>query len=162
MQYACKIAAASVVGTSHLESQIPCQDYAAGVNGQSVAAIALADGAGSSPHSQTGARIVVTDILELLQTDFHSFLALDGDDKDEELVGDIIVERILTRLRSSLALCAERDSIPFQNLASTLLFAATDGVDFLCGQLGDGRIALFNSDLSARRLRASTSIRPYL
>lgn len=148
MQFRIKTAAASVVGSSHEDRNQPCQDYALGSRGRYVSAIALADGAGSAANSAIGAKLVVSDVLKLLRTDFDQLLELDDLDKDEEVVASEIAEKILGRLRRSLTRCAERENIPFGSLASTLQFAATDGTHYLCGQLGDGRIALFNRDLT--------------
>jgi hypothetical protein len=101
--------------------------------------VALADGAGSAEHSAMGACIAVTAILKLLRTEFHALLKSGG---------DLCAERIIHRLQHRLDRYAQRKEIARDDLASTLLFVATDGRDYLCGQVGDGRIARCNADCS--------------
>lgn len=127
---------------------MPCQDFALGTRGRQICAIALADGAGSSSHSEIGARIVVKEILKLLRTEFHLLLRNDNYLCDENLAADKMAHRIMERLLRCLNRCACELMIDIKSLASTLLFVATDGVNYLCGQIGDGRIAAFNSDLT--------------
>ncbi|MCC8998168.1 MAG: protein phosphatase 2C domain-containing protein [Candidatus Contendobacter sp.] len=140
MAVQCKMAAAAVVGASHQERGQPCQDYTAKTRHHAISAVALADGAGSAMHSALGARIVVTAILKLLRTEFHTLL---------NQAGDPCAERIIHCLQRSLDSYAQRREIGRGQLASTLLFVATDGRDYLCGQVGDGRIARCNAEGSA-------------
>lgn len=135
MKVFCKMAAAAVVGSSHIERGEPCQDYAASTRGKTVGAIALADGAGSARHSAEGARLVVLGTLKLVRNEFRELVRMQPEDA---------AERIVDPLKRALARHAERRSIDVVALASTLLFAASDGVHFLCGQLGDGRVAMFD------------------
>ena len=136
----CKIAAATVAGASHRELGQPGQDYVAKIRGRGIAAVALADGAGSAAHAALGARIVVTAILKLLRAEFHALL---------NQAGDPCAERMILRLQHGLDRCAQRRGIERGELASTLLFVATDGRDYLCGQIGDGRIARCGAEGSA-------------
>jgi hypothetical protein len=135
----CKIAAAAVAGASHRERGQPGQDYVAKTRGRGIAAVALADGAGSAAQSALGARIVVAATLKLLRTEFRALL---------NQAGDPCAERMIRRLQHSLDCCAQRRGIARGELASTLLFLATDGRDYLCGQIGDGRIARCNAESS--------------
>jgi hypothetical protein len=136
----CKLAAAAVAGTSHRARGQPCQDYTAKVHDRVISAIALADGAGTAVHSASGAVITVTSILKLLRNEFNRLL---------EIAGDPCAERIIHTLQHSLDCYARRKGVVRRDLAATLLFVATDGVHYLCGQLGDGRIARCNADCSA-------------
>lgn len=136
----CKMAAATVAGASHRELGQPGQDYAAKTRGRGIAAVALADGAGSAAHSALGARIVVAGILKLLRAEFHALL---------NQASDPCAERIIQRLQHGLDRCAQHRGFARGTLASTLLFVATDGWDYLCGQIGDGRIACCNAEGSA-------------
>lgn len=136
----CKIAAAAVAGASHRERGQPGQDYVAKTRGRGITAVALADGAGSAAHSALGARIVVAATLKLLRAEFHVLL---------NQAGDPCAERIIQRLQHGLDCYAQRQGIDRSALASTLLFVATDGRDYLCGQVGDGRIARCDAEGSA-------------
>jgi len=138
----CKIAATAVTGAAHQAAGQPGQDYVAKLQDRDrgIAAVALADGAGSVTHAALGARIVVTGMLQLLRTDFHALLQ-DG--------GEAGAERMILYLQDRLDRHARRQEISRGALASTLLFVATDGRDYLCGQVGDGRIARCNATGSA-------------
>lgn len=146
MEIQIKTAVASAVGTAHDDLGLPCQDYVSRMRRPPIFAIALADGAGSAEHSEAGARIVVKRMLKLLRSDFHHLLAAFQD--SGETVNDHMVDLILTPLKRSLQRWAKINGTPIHSLASTLLFAATDGQQYFCGQLGDGRMAIFNRDIS--------------
>lgn len=139
----CKMAAAAVAGSAHTEQGSSCEDYVAVRRAQGRFAIALADGAGSAIHARLGARTVVSSVLRLLMRDLSKLLALEQAEVAAHIVG---------RLQRALGRQAERQNSPLHHLASTLLFAATDGEHFLCGQLGDGRIARFDANLSRAQL----------
>lgn len=134
-----RMAASAIRGRSHESSGTPCQDRATFSRGRTVSVIALSDGAGSARFSDAGANIVVSGVTKYLRANFHTLLDLDGDQ---------IAERIIARLQKSLDRYATTENILPTDLAATLLFVATDGDEFLCGQLGDGRIARFSLDLS--------------
>jgi hypothetical protein len=131
------------MGRSHEKSSIPCQDKTGKSKGREVHVIALADGAGSARFSEYGAEIAVQIIMKLLRAEFTSLL---------DVGGEVCAERIIHQLQASLNQCADKKNISFHELASTLLFFATDGADYLCGQVGDGRISRFNNDLSVAEL----------
>jgi Protein phosphatase 2C len=65
-----RVAGASVRGTSHIEFDIPCQDYCSyqrlPIGSSSGLIIAIADGAGSARFSETGARVVVDHLLKII------------------------------------------------------------------------------------------------
>lgn len=149
MQTLIKTACASVAGSLHDDHGLPCQDYVARTQGQLVSAIVLADGAGSAEHAETGARIVVKCLLKRLRKDFYSLLALDQPSLNDNEVGDSMTKMILTPVRRAVERWASTNDVTADSLACTLLFAATDGSRFICGQLGDGRVAIFNRDLAS-------------
>ncbi|MCG6658260.1 hypothetical protein HOP52_10890 [Halomonas campisalis] len=64
-----QVLAAAVAGLGHLEAKppVPCQDAAGAVDGPRTV-LAVADGAGSSPASDRGARAVVGATLRLVET----------------------------------------------------------------------------------------------
>ncbi len=60
-----KLIFGSVQGTSHVQAEVPCQDYCAGtINGTTLIA-ACADGAGSAEYSQLGSKAAVERFLEV-------------------------------------------------------------------------------------------------
>lgn len=131
------MAASAVCGRFHESRRMPCQDRAISSRGKTVSVIALSDGAGSVSFADTGASIVVSEISKFLRASFHLLLDLDRDQ---------IAKLIISRLQKSLNRRAGKENISLNELSATLLFVATDGEKFLCGQLGDGRIARFNTD----------------
>jgi hypothetical protein len=134
-----RLAAAAVAGSAHRAEGIPCQDYAAVTRRGNTSAIALADGAGSARSSDVGARIAVREILRVLGARFAELVALERGDARRQLLA--VVQRALSGY-------GEHHGVLVADLACTLLFAASDGSHFLCGQLGDGRIARFDRALT--------------
>jgi hypothetical protein len=98
-----------------------------------VAAVALADGAGSARHAEHGSRLAVNAMLQLVANRFAALY-----DLPPAAASDLIVSHI----RAELAHAAEKTDAALADFACTLLFAAVDGQRFLAGQVGDGLIAL--------------------
>ena len=141
----CKIrmAAAAVIGRSHEVVGGACQDRAEFSRGRTVAVIALGDGAGSATHSELGAQTVVSTTTKLLRANFHELCQ-----QDSRYISDFIVKRIHKSLKRHVT----DASIELGDLAATLLFVATDGKNYLCGQIGDGRIARFSNNINESSL----------
>ena len=135
-----RMAAAEVIGRAHESRGEKCQDRAECSRGRTVSVIALSDGAGSASHAALGAETSVTVISKFLRANFHFLLQQNNDD---------ISIHITERTQSSLNRLAKKGGIHIKDLAATLLFAATDGENYLCGQIGDGRIAKFTKELHA-------------
>ncbi len=57
----------SVIGTSHLQQQLPCQDFGGERILGDVLFGAVADGAGSAAYSDIGAQLAVKIVLEYLE-----------------------------------------------------------------------------------------------
>jgi len=121
----------ALTGKSHLQVDKPCQDYAKYDHKNGIQVVALADGAGSSDHSQIGSRIsvdVVCDLLLSRYSDLHSLSTSE------------ISNTVVTEVLAVLTCEAEKNGLELTDLASTLLFAATDGNSLLYGHIGDGYI----------------------
>ncbi|WP_260958479.1 PP2C family serine/threonine-protein phosphatase [Pseudomonas citri] len=123
-----------ITGRSHLQSNTPCQDYAAARTQHEFACIALADGAGSRTHSAHGARAVVRAVTRALLERFEEIWAL------SELNSTKASEVLLEHCRTAL----EREAIKLRceasELASTMLFVAHSKGRYLAGHVGDGCI----------------------
>lgn len=105
-----------------------------------MAAIALADGAGSRAQSQFGAETVVKASLRLLTGHFDALYVMCAYDP-------VVAQKFIhDRLMQSLRRRAKRMNCEVDALASTLLFAAHKGDKYLAGHLGDGVIARIGSD----------------
>ncbi len=129
-----KFAAAYEVGTSHLLYGLPCQDRAAGGMREDISVIALADGAGSCPHSEEAAQKLTEWALAYLPVHFEELYYGKPDLNAAALVED--GQGALMEL--------ER---PLQECYCTFLFFAVhrDG-RWLCGHIGDGVIFLSNEE----------------
>lgn len=119
----------SAIGTSHIRSSSPCQDYCASSRRGERTFVALADGAGSAKHSDDGSALAVECVLRLLY-DYTGPL--------ESLADGKAVSRWLEVIQALITIEAyERDAKP-KEYASTLLFAAFEGNAGYFWQLGDG------------------------
>lgn len=128
---------AIVQGSSHINSNIPCQDYTTSKNDGEVAVIVLADGAGSVKHSEMGARIACETIISFICGKF-----------DVIYNGDAIQIKmnLIHRIRTRLGIAAKKYNSNKEDFASTLLFVAVKNDMFFCGHLGDGVIGIIDND----------------
>lgn len=126
-----KIAGASIIGSSHVKNDTPCQDYIYSLTRGDVLCIALADGAGSYKYSDMGAEISCKAITEYLTSDFDRFFSLPAIDMKR-----FFIHGIRTRLGRKASVLETTKT----ELSSTLLFVAIKSDQFLIGHLGDGVI----------------------
>lgn len=122
---------AAVQGLSHVKNSIPCQDIVYIENGLDVFSIALADGAGSARHSETGADIATKNTCKFLGVNFDSFY---------EAEANLVQYKIIHALRTSLGKNASKKGAEVKDFASTLLFVVIKGERFIAGHIGDGAI----------------------
>lgn len=123
---------ASVTGRGHSKRGVSCQDRSYNLRVGDVTAIALADGAGSSPISQEGADCAVRVACEVLCNRFDALRACASPlEAKQEVLAPILRElkRRAAELGTELSL-----------LASTLLGVAVRGGDYLIIHVGDGVI----------------------
>lgn len=125
-----------LIGKSHIEKSIPCQDYASTFCNDSLQIIVLSDGCGSSSHSDIGSKIVCETTINILKNDFDNILTMTPLESRDFLLDSI------NRELDSKAL--ELD-VPIKELNATLLFVALkDNESLLMGHLGDGFIGAIN------------------
>lgn len=115
---------------------MPCQDYVATRNARGVACMALADGAGSRPHSASGAEASVKAALRLLSHHFDELHALGQSDSAR------VATRVLEACLAALGRKARTLQTGVEQLACTLMFVAHKDDRYLLGHLGDGAIML--------------------
>ena len=120
----------AVQGRGHVKEGIPCQDKTAAREELGTRCIVLADGAGSARLSHFGAAAVVERVAELLCWEFESFY--------EAPAPADVTNTILDALHVRLHEVAKTHECELTDLASTLLFAASNGGRYILGQLGDG------------------------
>ena len=121
------IIADAVCGASHRICGAPCQDRYAIYTINQVSCVALCDGAGSKEMSHLGAQAAANAVARRLVEDFS------------ELVG--APKAAMSNLIANTALNAlEQTGYSAETVACTLLFCVTDGIRWICGNLGDGRV----------------------
>lgn len=139
-----RFAHASIIGTSHLHHNLPCQDASDArvlrtLEGDDIFVAVVSDGAGSAPRSRDGANIACQLIM---------------DDVDEWLRGGANIRGItedfargwLIKFRQRIHDVAEKNNSQVRDYACTLLTAVV-GSD--CGvffQVGDGVIVVSDQD----------------
>lgn len=142
--HAWRIAAASVVGTSHVEAGAPCQDahrvavIASPAEGDVLVCVA-ADGAGSAARGAEGARRVCGFFLAAARG------LLEGGGR----VSDLTEAQGLAWLEQfgeEVDATAAADDLTRRDYASTLLFAAIGRDEAAFYQVGDGAMAMSRRD----------------
>ncbi len=130
----------SAVGTSHLETQTPCQDRCACAvvqsrDGAEVFVTVVSDGAGSASRCEAGAETVCAKLLEAAR---HALTeAGDLDSLSDELVRSWFLE-----VRETIRLLAREQDSHIREYAATALLGIASDHQTLCAQIGDGGIVL--------------------
>jgi hypothetical protein len=125
------------VGTSHLESNVPCQDRCeVGVVAEGRVAVAvLADGAGSAAHAERGAELACAALMDAITNEVAGAL-------DLATIGDHTVRSWLADVRAHIAGEAARQDHDVREYAATLLACVASDNHTICLQLGDGGIVV--------------------
>ncbi|MGP6155954.1 MAG: PP2C family serine/threonine-protein phosphatase [Vulcanimicrobiaceae bacterium] len=128
------------VGTSHLETQTPCQDRCVCAvvesrDGGEAFVTVLSDGAGSASRCEAGAETVCAKLVELVLDALTE--KSDLDELTDELVRSWFLE-----VREAIRLLAREDGAEIRDYAATALLAVASDHQALCAQIGDGGIVL--------------------
>jgi len=126
------VSADAVRGKRHEKNGTPCQDRYSVYRVGNVICAALCDGAGSCGFSHLGAEAVSREVAKAIALRYFDFIDMHSADAALR-----IAEISKNALRGI--------DYPPEELACTLVFAATDGVRYFCGNIGDGRIFLSES-----------------
>jgi len=123
------------IGTSHVKSGLPCQDFALCMEMQSesgnILAAVVADGAGTASHAAAGARMVCTGFLRAASEHFGSGRSIDQ-------IGDEEVLDWLDAIRERVNAFARRAQVRPRECASTLVGALAGPRSALVVHIGDG------------------------
>jgi hypothetical protein len=131
---------ASVVGTSHLKLELPCQDScmvveALGQNDVSYLVAIASDGAGSARFAQTGAELTceagARAVVEMLE-------------RSPEGVQAIAPQAIVDAIRIAIQQRATADDVAMRDFACTLVGAVVGPEKACFFQIGDGAIVARN------------------
>ncbi len=146
-----RVAAASVQGAAHLRAGAPCQDahrWCALPGGRLVAAVA--DGAGSAPLAETGARVAADAVVGRVR----DALAADG---DAELAA-VLEDAFGAALEAVRAEAAAR-GVDASDLATTLAAAVATPARVVAAQVGDGAVVVRARDGSLHAPTAAAAPR---
>ncbi|WP_157817770.1 PP2C family serine/threonine-protein phosphatase [Candidatus Thiodictyon syntrophicum] len=124
---------ASVCGSSHRRTALPCQDAHGwrSLPGDAGILCAVADGLGSAARAETGARCAVDAALDALKW----ALAADPPPTGETAVAETVRAAFAA---ARVALEAAAGDAPLRDLATTLILAAAAPGWTAVGQIGDG------------------------
>lgn len=126
------IIGASVAGPLHVQTGLPCQDACRfGVLPGGFGVIAVADGLGSAPMSDLGARVSVEAAVSLAERVFGQ-----NTPKHTDLTS--LSRRMMYAARDSLEETALREGQPLNSFATTLITAVFLRDRIAVAQIGDG------------------------
>lgn len=139
-----KVVAASVRGTSHLNSGAPCQDSCStdvitGVDGSIHLVCLVADGAGSASCGHEGAELACLVAMDAIRTAVTLNEGLPLTTYHAELIA--------TKVQQALMALADSNELPAREFACTLLGAVISENAALFFQVGDGAIVPANGDV---------------
>lgn len=138
---------ASVIGSSHIAEELPCQDNCRVEYfwGTEFVVAALSDGAGSCSHSDIGSKVLIDGAIERLT----SLIKLRGWDVEPKLTKEIWrleSQNIFKELRDVLLQKADELAVDFKSLSATLMTVISNGDFIACANIGDGRGAYRDND----------------
>lgn len=148
---------AYVIGKYHISNNLQCQDRTYYYEEHGVKVMALADGAGSQPHSEIGAEMVCKEICELLANNFVEYLMFFEYEKSSPVKHNLkmkelnknIIDHIVYKLKEKAIMM----NIPLKELSSTLIFFAIKDNHYIYGHIGDGIIAGLYNENNGQTLR---------
>ncbi|MCC5643026.1 protein phosphatase 2C domain-containing protein [Nostoc sp. CHAB 5824] len=137
-----KAVARSAIGTSHQNQGIGCQDYGDSRIFKDVIVGAVADGAGSAKHSDTGSQLAVETVLKCFADINESPQTQAFSQPLSEEEAQKVFAKIVTQVIAELQKQADEEDYSINDLACTLLvFLATP--DYVAAmQIGDGFIVI--------------------
>ena len=144
-------AGATAAGDSHLRHGIPNQDaYAYRYCGgrQRAVVLAVADGTGSAPRADEGARLAVSVSVATAARGFNRYRRIAG---RQPAVGVgrrwplAILKQAIGKARAAIVQRAQEDGGAPQDFATTLLVALATPRRIFAAQIGDGAILAFNT-----------------
>lgn len=132
-----KVVSASVVGTSHTEANIPCQDdcyseIIRGVDGQNYLVCVVADGAGSAKEGGKGAELACLVSLSGIEASLNAVTSFQPTAP--------IVREWVEAVRRAIHEEAQARSLTARDFACTLLAAVVGPGGAVFFQIGDGAI----------------------
>jgi hypothetical protein len=138
-----RVVGASVQGSSHAASGLPCQDAAVWRTlPESGLVLAVADGAGSAPHSAEGAAAAVVAAAESLA----AAVAKPTDWPDDEAGWLAMMNTAVAAAAEAVAAAAAGVGASLREFATTLTCAVVAGPWLATAQIGDGVLVAQDGD----------------
>lgn len=139
-------ATASVIGKSHIENDLPCQDASKVKRISRNCGVAIvADGAGSCRHSQLGSKILTENGVSL----FATRLGKSAFVRRKRILRKDHWRRIVFgcfyEMYHELAVQSNRNDYKLKDLSSTIIVVAYAPWGLMVAHIGDGRAAYSNS-----------------
>ncbi len=130
-----KCLGASVQGTSHAKVGMPCQDaHSWKLLDDGTLIVAVADGAGSAPHSEIGARAAVSAAVAYFQTYVDDAYTANSASNHLTYALDAAREAVIAE--------ADRLGCEVRELASTLILVLATPTEVWAQQTGDGAVVV--------------------
>jgi serine/threonine protein phosphatase PrpC len=133
-----RFASASVAGTAHVKADLPCQDAAraeliSGPRGEEMLLAVAADGAGSAPRAEVGARLA----CDFFADEIRLFFAAGG---EWDGLAENFIRGWVAQFQRRVAGQAQAEGLRPQDFACTLLAAVVGRGRAAYFHLGDGAI----------------------
>jgi protein phosphatase 2C-like protein len=143
-----RVLGASVRGTSHARTELPCQDAHAWrrLPGGAVA-LAVADGAGSAAHAEAGARAAATAAMDSLVSSAPAVVEGDWTAALDHALGAALV---------AVEAEAKQREVEMRELNTTLIACVVTAESVAAAQVGDGAVIVADGE-AMRALTAPTS-----
>ena len=135
------IVGASVKGTGHIQSNMPCQDnhmFESLDNGWGVAIVS--DGAGSAAHSELGSKIVVSRGIFHFKNLIEKERWIDKQSLPTDIEWFQKSYAVLKEIRNDVMMVAQKNNIDVKSLSATCLVVIYSPFGLLTVHVGDGRM----------------------
>lgn len=126
-----KALVASQVGFDHLEAGLPCQDKACVITNGQLLLMAVADGAGTAPFGEVGARVAASRAIEHLEEYVR---------EGTQRIGRRVLAGAVHAARQSVIAEAERRGCRPGDLQTTLMVIAATPHGIVVAHVGDGAV----------------------
>jgi serine/threonine protein phosphatase PrpC len=140
---------ASVLGTSHIRANLPCQDAnEVRIISDERLLAAVADGLGSAAHSEEGAKIAIQAALDSLEKNLSAESISNPDEWNE------ILKKAFSSAIQKLRETSAETGIALREYGTTLMVAAVQNDWLAVGHLGDGAVVAMLSNGKTKSISA--------
>lgn len=144
---------ASVIGSGHISSGLPCQDNNGYCDlGNRWGISVVSDGAGSAKHSNVGSKIVVDQALDYFKKVVEERHWIENKVLPNDEEWNEVSFKTLQAIKGALALYARKNRIELDSLNATIIVVIHSPFGLLSCHIGDGRAGYKGSDGTWRPL----------